>query len=117
MEYKQKDEENPGHGGCEGPNSMYIKLTSSDEHEFIVKREHAMISSTIKAMLTGPGQFLENQVNEIRFRDIPSNILYVVCMYFAYKARYNNTTTEPPIFPISPQIARELLIAANFLDC
>lgn len=42
-------------GGCEGPDSEYIKLISSDNHEFIIKREHAMTSNTIRAMLSGPG--------------------------------------------------------------
>lgn len=35
-------------GGCEGPDAMYVKLISSDGHEFIVKREHALTSGTIK---------------------------------------------------------------------
>lgn len=55
-------------GGCEGPNAMYVKLISSDGHEFVVKREHALISGTIKAMLSGPGQFAENETNEVNFR-------------------------------------------------
>lgn len=41
--------------GCEGPESMYVKLISSDGHEFIVKREMALMSGTIRAMLSGPG--------------------------------------------------------------
>jgi len=51
------------HGGCEGPDAMYVKLISSDGHEFIVKREHAVTSGTIKAMLSGPGQFSENETS------------------------------------------------------
>ncbi len=43
-------------GGCEGPDAMYVKLISSDGHEFIVKRDHALTSGTIKAMLSGPGK-------------------------------------------------------------
>lgn len=43
-------------GSCEGPDAMYVKLVSSDGHEFIIKREHALTSGTIKAMLSGPGQ-------------------------------------------------------------
>jgi transcription elongation factor B subunit 1 len=116
---------------------MYVKLISSDGHEFIVKREHALMSGTIKAMLSGPGQFAENETNEIHFREIPlvpmfgkwliteymyyfffsSHVLQKVCMYFTYKARYTNSSTEIPEFPIPPQIALELLMAANFLDC
>ena len=33
--------------------SRYVKLISSDGHEFIVKRDHALTSGTIKAMLSG----------------------------------------------------------------
>ena len=63
--------ERGGYGGCEGPDAMYVKLISSDGHEFIVKREHALTSGTIKAMLSGPGQFAENEANEVNFREIP----------------------------------------------
>ena len=120
------------YGGCEGPEAMYVKLISSDGHEFIVKREHALTSGTIKAMLSGPGQFSDNETNEVNFREIPSHVLQKVCMYFTYKVslgyqlsishllpqvRYTNSSTEIPEFPIPPEIALELLMAANFLDC
>ena len=63
-------------GGCEGPDAMYVKLISSDGHEFIVKRDHALNGSdTIKCMLSGPGQFAENETNEVNFREIPSHVL------------------------------------------
>jgi len=104
-------------GGCEGPDAMYVKLISSDGHEFIVSRDHALTSGTIKAMLSGPGQFAENETNEVNFREIPSHVLQKVCMYFTYKTRYTNSSTEIPEFPIPPEIALELLMAANFLDC
>ena len=38
------DGEEKTSGGCEGPDAMYVKLISSDGHEFIVKREHALTS-------------------------------------------------------------------------
>ncbi len=44
-------------GGVEGPEAMYVKLIASDGHEFIMKREHALTSGTIKAMLSGPGDY------------------------------------------------------------
>lgn len=53
---KDKTEAEKQYGGCEGPDAMYVKLVSSDGHEFIVKREHALTSGTIKAMLSGPGE-------------------------------------------------------------
>ncbi|XP_034174278.1 transcription elongation factor elongin C isoform X1 [Osmia lignaria lignaria] len=110
-------ESGPVYGGCEGPNAMYVKLVSSDGHEFIIKREHALTSGTIKAMLSGPGQFAENEANQVNFREIPSHVLQKVCMYFTYKVRYTNSSTEIPEFPIAPEIALELFMAGNFLDC
>lgn len=38
------------------PKDMYVKLVSADEHEFYIKRDLALTSQTIKAMLSGPGQ-------------------------------------------------------------
>ncbi|CAF1104752.1 unnamed protein product, partial [Didymodactylos carnosus] len=84
---------------------------------WIPRRDLALTSQTIKAMLSGPGQFAENETNEIHFRSITSHILAKICMYFAYKARYTNSTVEIPEFYIPPDIALELLMAANFLDC
>ena len=66
-----------GYGGCEGPEAMYVKLISSDGHEFVVKRDHALISGTIKAMLSGPGQFAENETNEVNFRSVLRKCLLI----------------------------------------
>merc|ERR1719288_149557 len=96
---------------------MYVKLVSSDGHEFIIKTEHALVSGTIRSMLSGPGAFVENETNEVHFREIPSHVLQKVCLYLAYKTRYTNSSTEIPEFPIEPEIALELLMASNFLDC
>ncbi|CAH8612952.1 unnamed protein product [Schistosoma bovis] len=63
------------YGGAEGADAMYVKLVSSDDHEFYVRREHALTSGTIKAMLSGPGQFQENETNVVHFREIPSHVL------------------------------------------
>ncbi|KAH8873457.1 Elongin-C [Schistosoma japonicum] len=89
------------YGGAEGADAM----------------EHALTSGTIKAMLSGPGQFQENETNVVHFREIPSHVLQKVCSYFAYKVRYTNSSSEIPEFPIAPEISLELLMAANFLDC
>lgn len=104
-------------GGCEGPNAEFVKLISQDGHEFYIHKDLALTSGTIKAMLSGPGQFAENEANEVHFREIPSHVLAKVCQYFNYKHRYTNSSTEIPEFPIPPEIALELLMAANFLDC
>ena len=46
-----------------------------------------------------------------------SHVLRKVCHYFAYKVRYTNSASEIPEFSISADVALELLMAANFLDC
>ncbi|VDQ13841.1 unnamed protein product [Trichobilharzia regenti] len=48
------------YGGAEGADAMYVKLVSSDDHEFYVRREYALTSGTIKAMLSGPGKLNVN---------------------------------------------------------
>ncbi|XP_036597537.1 elongin-C-like [Trichosurus vulpecula] len=111
------DGEEKIYGRYERLDVMHVKLISSDGHEFIAKREHALTSGTIKAMLSVLGQFAENETNEVNFREIPSHVLSKVCMYFSYKVHYSNSSTEIPEFPIVPEIALELLMAANFLDC
>ena len=58
-------------GGVEGPEAMYVKLIASDGHEFIMKRDHALTSGTIKNMLSGPGKSLLVS----KFRD------YVLVLY------------------------------------
>ena len=74
---------------CLLPNQYYAGSTFTDEFQ---------------AMLSGPGQFAENETNEVHticplaigilynfqvnFREIPSHVLQKVCMYFTYKTRY-----------------------------
>ncbi|KAI3379138.1 hypothetical protein SNEBB_010870 [Seison nebaliae] len=112
-----QDNVKPKYGACSGPDAMYVRLISSDNHEFIIKRELALVSKTIKAMLSGPGQFAENEDNEIIFKEMPSHVLNKVCQYFTYRVKYTNSTTDIPEFHIPSSLALELLMAANFLDC
>ncbi|KAJ3331314.1 hypothetical protein HDU76_003496 [Blyttiomyces sp. JEL0837] len=94
-----------------------VKLISSDGFEFIIDRKCAMASGTIKNMLSSPGQFTESVQNEVTFRDIKAIILEKVCKYLYYKVKYTNTTQEIPEFNIEVDLALELLMAADFLDC
>lgn len=72
--------------------------------------------SAFGALITILGTFTEQQLGEINFREISTPILEKVIQYFYYKLKYTNSTTEIPEFPIEPEIALELLMAANFLD-
>jgi len=43
----------------------YVKLVSNDNHEFILKRSHALTSGTIKAMLSYPTTFNGNEMSKV----------------------------------------------------
>lgn len=75
----------------------------------VVEQEHASI-----AQLHGGPLLLALTEPYVLYR---SHVLAKVCQYFTYKVRYTNSSTEIPEFPISREIALELLMAANFLDC
>eukprot|EP00276_Gloeochaete_wittrockiana_P013903 CAMPEP_0184331810 /NCGR_PEP_ID=MMETSP1089-20130417/1096_1 /TAXON_ID=38269 ORGANISM="Gloeochaete wittrockiana, Strain SAG46.84" /NCGR_SAMPLE_ID=MMETSP1089 /ASSEMBLY_ACC=CAM_ASM_000445 /LENGTH=105 /DNA_ID=CAMNT_0026654919 /DNA_START=20 /DNA_END=334 /DNA_ORIENTATION=+ len=93
-----------------------VKLISADGHTFFVDTKAAMVSGTIKSMLSGPGNFTEQREKEITFREISTPILEKVIQYFYFKQKYMNSTAEAPEFPIDTDIALELLLAANYLD-
>eukprot|EP00698_Gefionella_okellyi_P006923 TRINITY_DN1674_c0_g1_i1.p3 TRINITY_DN1674_c0_g1~~TRINITY_DN1674_c0_g1_i1.p3 ORF type:complete len:101 (-),score=22.35 TRINITY_DN1674_c0_g1_i1:931-1233(-) len=92
-----------------------VKLISSEGQEFVVDKKAAMVSGTIKSMLSSSGAFVESG-GEIRFAEITGPILEKVIQYFYFKLKYNNATADIPEFNIEPEIALELLMAANFLD-
>ena len=83
-------------------------------HEFFIDRRCAMVSGTIKSMLSG--QFAESR-GEIRFPEIPGIVLEKVCQYLYYRVRYTNSSQRVPEFNIDPSIALDLLMVANYLDC
>ncbi len=63
------------------------------------------------------GQFSESVQNEIRFRELNGLVLEKVCQYLHYKTFYANATSDIPEFKVEPELALELLMAADFLDC
>eukprot|EP00696_Hemimastix_kukwesjijk_P009631 gnl/Hemi2/22150_TR7382_c0_g1_i1.p2 gnl/Hemi2/22150_TR7382_c0_g1~~gnl/Hemi2/22150_TR7382_c0_g1_i1.p2 ORF type:complete len:106 (+),score=36.10 gnl/Hemi2/22150_TR7382_c0_g1_i1:177-494(+) len=93
-----------------------VKLISREGHEFFVDRKAALVSGTIKSMLSSAVNFGGEPACEIRFPEINSVVLEKVCQYFHYKVKYSDSPTSPPEFTIEPEIALELLTAANFLD-
>nr|XP_045587443.1 elongin-C-like [Procambarus clarkii] len=106
------------YGGCEGPNSTYIKLISCHDHEFIIKRKDAFTSNLIQAMMSSSTKCIENEKNEIHFKTISSYLLQKVCTYFTYNTQFKkNEITIDPEFPIENNIALDLLLVADFLDC
>ena len=76
-----------------------IKLVSAEGHEFYVHRKCAMVSGTIKVMLSG--QFAESR-GEIKFPEISGLILEKLVQYLYYKVRYTNIPHRVPNFNIEP---------------
>lgn len=74
----------------------------------------ALSAGTIRSMLEG--EYREAKDGVITFRDISGAVLERVVQYFYFKHRYTNTIEDIPTFPIDPEYALELLMAANFLD-
>lgn len=105
--YKKMDDNN---------HQQYVKLISAEGHEFFMDRDVAIRGSkTIRLMLEG--NFREAQDNVIRFPDISTDVLERVIKYLHYKAQYVNSSGRIPEFPIEPEVALELLVAAKYLDC
>ena len=63
---------------AEKPKEM-IKLVSKEGHEFSVEKQAAMVSNTIKSMLTGPGaplRLLSPPAARRRYSSSPSSSLW-----------------------------------------
>lgn len=96
---------------------MYVKLISADGHEFVIKRELAILCGTVRAMLRNPEEFADEDIPVLTFTEIHSSVLAKICMYLAYRVHYTNASTAPPEFPIESEIAFDLLMAVNYLEC
>lgn len=105
------------YGGFVGPEAPYLKLVSSDGFEFVIKREHALMSGTFKKMLSGPGDFSEGEMNIIYLRSLAGRCVRTLCSYLAYKYNYKHATTYVPEFPLNREEAGDLLLAGHYLDC
>ncbi|AEO71172.1 f4f7452b-c0be-4e88-a969-9b05257f8890 [Thermothielavioides terrestris] len=93
--------------------NKYITLISAEGHEFVVLREAALVSPTIKGMLRGP--FVEAQTGRCRFEEIPSPVLEKVVEYFHYWYRYRDKEDVPDM-EIPVEMCLELLQAADFFN-
>eukprot|EP00561_Arcocellulus_cornucervis_P000760 CAMPEP_0185813652 /NCGR_PEP_ID=MMETSP1322-20130828/12057_1 /TAXON_ID=265543 /ORGANISM="Minutocellus polymorphus, Strain RCC2270" /LENGTH=101 /DNA_ID=CAMNT_0028510333 /DNA_START=71 /DNA_END=376 /DNA_ORIENTATION=- len=94
----------------------YVKLISATGTEVHCERAVAIsASATMAAMLTS--SMREAEENVVRLPDISGPILEKVVQYMYYKHESSSSTGRLPEFPIEPEIALELLVAANYLNC
>ena len=58
--------------------------------------------------------FRESQDNTVRFPEISAPILEKVIEYMYYKDKHEKTSGKIPQFDIEPEMALELMLAANY---
>ncbi|XP_044504686.1 elongin-C-like [Mangifera indica] len=90
-----------------------VKLISAEGFEFVIDKEAAMVSQTIRNMLTSPGSFAETQDGKVTFPEISTTILEKICQYFYWHLQY--ARGKETDFHIEPEITLELMMAANYL--
>ncbi|KAI8866684.1 POZ domain-containing protein [Ramicandelaber brevisporus] len=94
-----------------------VRLISSDGFEFILEKRVAVGAGLIKRMLASSLQFAESVQNEIVLREIKAVLLEKICEYLHYKAQYQTLAGSTPEFPLEPEMALELMVASDFMDC
>ena len=119
VEEEERHLDTAKYGGYKGPNAMFLRLISSDGHEFYIKKKYALSgSSTLVRMVEGgPRQYAEDEPMEVNLREIPSHVLRKVCIYFVYKAINTGSECSVADLPMPEELAPEVLLAANFLEC
>lgn len=90
----------------------YVQLISNDGFRFVITREAALVSGTLKAMLSNSRS--EERSSGIIHLDFDSNVLAKICDYFYFNLNYKDDVKGT--FEIPPIMALELLVAADYLD-
>lgn len=91
----------------------YITLVSSDGFEFIIAKDAAMVSGTLKNMLSST--FRETEERKIKLQEMDGRLLGKVVEYLHYNIKYRDAV-DVPEFNIPTEMALELLVASDFLD-
>ncbi|ANB15368.1 elongin C [Sugiyamaella lignohabitans] len=94
--------------------SEFVTLISSDGFRFVLPRKAAMISGTLNGMLSASA-FTEAQYGRVHLGNISGELLEKICEYLCFNLKYKDRANVPE-FEIAPEMALELLVAADFLD-
>ncbi|KAI0392707.1 POZ domain-containing protein [Xylariaceae sp. FL0594] len=93
----------------------YVTLVSSDNYEFVVLREAAMVSPAIKGMLDPKSQFAEARTGRCVFEEINGMVLEKVVEYMHYWYKYRDCENVPDM-DIPVELCLELLVAGDYLQ-
>ncbi|XP_073394758.1 uncharacterized protein [Physcomitrium patens] len=75
--------------------SQTIKLVSAEGFEFIIDRKAAVVSNTLRNMLSSSGNFTETELGEVKFPEISTPILEKVCQYFYWSLQFSRIEVIP----------------------
>ncbi|KAH0667176.1 hypothetical protein KY285_028382 [Solanum tuberosum] len=81
-----------------------VKLISREGFEFIIDKKAAMVSQTIRNMLTSPGSFAETEHGQVTFPEINTTILEKICQYFYWSLQYARNIE----FRFTPLVQKDL---------
>ncbi|KDQ11543.1 hypothetical protein BOTBODRAFT_35215 [Botryobasidium botryosum FD-172 SS1] len=99
--------------------SAWVRINSVDGFSYLVQRNVALGSGTLKGMLSTDSNFMEATNNTCSLQERGAVVEKAV-EYLAYKAQYANApqSVDIPDFTerIPPELALELLMAADFLE-
>jgi transcription elongation factor B subunit 1 len=95
--------------------SKYVILISSDGYPFVISKSAAFVSGTLRGMLSSDA-FEEGLSNRVKLPNISAILLEKVCEYLNYNLKYKDDAQNIPDFEIPPEMALELLVAADYLD-
>ncbi|GCF00500.1 elongin C [Zygosaccharomyces mellis] len=93
-----------------------VTLVSSDNMEYSISKEVAMVSPTLRVMLEGP---FKEKSGRVELPGIEGNVLAKVVDYLQYNLQYkfaNKDQEDIPEFEIPTEMALELLLAADYLN-
>ncbi|KAI0325567.1 POZ domain-containing protein [Cubamyces sp. BRFM 1775] len=97
----------------------WVRLTSPDGYEFLIKRKVAMCSGTLRNSLSAESSFSEALSNTSHTTE-RAIIVEKLCEYLTYKSLYESAkkNEEIPDFQerVYPEISLELLVAADYYD-
>ncbi|XP_022883198.1 elongin-C-like isoform X1 [Olea europaea var. sylvestris] len=86
-----------------------VKLISAEGFEFVIDKKAAMVSQTIRNMLTSPGSFAETEHGEVTFPEISTTILEKICQYFYWSLQYASSM-------VRSWVCSPMIISSSFLE-
>ncbi|TDL20355.1 POZ domain-containing protein [Rickenella mellea] len=102
-----------------GGKSDWVRITSVDGFSFMVLRKVAMGSGTLKNMLSSDSNFAEALSGTCPLQE-RAVVLEKVLEYLAYKNTYEENGSKDDLEHfekrVPPEIALELLMAADYLE-